>query len=111
MKIWCGTCSGTGYVDDLSYYTRIGIKKPCIVCKGKGYVEYDATLQEFMSFYRIAKVMSINELENKLKVYDALQDAFDSGYAVTDEYGLGYNLSNEKELLGWFDKIEKGEMK
>ena len=111
MKIWCGTCKGIGYVDDLSYRTRIGVMKPCVVCEGNGYIEYDTTIEEFLLFHRMTQIVSIDELKNTLDVYNTLQYAFNSGYAVTDEYGLGYNLSNDKELLEWFNKIKTEEFK
>ena len=97
MKIWCERCNGTGQIDEGIYnYEEL---YPCDYCKGKGYVK-DI------------------EIDNKIKLADAIEFAFNYGLGLYDvEYDYDYDdnpidyykliASSKKHLINWYEDYVK----
>lgn len=90
MKIWCEKCEGTGG----SKYSRWWVN--CENCNGKGYIEN-------------------NEIDEKIKLADAIEFAFNYGLGLYDteyyDYDYDENLveyynliaSTNKKLIEWYE--------
>ena len=97
MKIWCERCNGTGGIEyDFKLETAT---YHCQDCKGKGYIKD-------------------SEIDNKIKLADAIEFAFNYGLGLYDvEYDYDYDdnpidyykliASSKKHLINWYEDYIK----